>query len=107
MVVLNLETVAMFAPWRSQKSLRKHKDPLLATHSLAWISQMRIIDAIIIRESLGLGTLKGFLVPQRVSCLHHVKGRVRLLNHLKHNEKVIRFRSQSSVKLRLLDVNSG
>ena len=24
----------MFVPWRSQKSLRKHKDLLLATHSL-------------------------------------------------------------------------
>ena len=54
MAFLNLETVTMFAPWRSQKSLRKHKDPLLATHSLAWISQMRIIDAIIVRESFSI-----------------------------------------------------
>ena len=28
MVLLDLETVVMFAPWLSQKSLREHKDPI-------------------------------------------------------------------------------
>ena len=35
------------------------------------------------------------------------KSSCKVVKHLKHNEKAIRFCAQSSVKLCLLDVNSG
>ena len=50
MVFLDLETVAMFAPWRSQKFLRKHKDPITGNAFIGLVSQIGIIAAIILRE---------------------------------------------------------
>ena len=115
---LGLETAFRHSFLSRELECLPHGDPrnlcenirirLLATHSLACISQIRIIAAIIIGEfffTVFLRFSKVLLIPRRVSCLHHVIVGVGLLNHLKYNQKVIRFCAQGSVKLCLLHVN--